>query len=215
MKLKEIKAKMPINKLWMQKSRVSQEYDNGVLEFLDIAFINAPGSDKLPCPCVRCNKCLMQNRHVMHNHLQNHGIVRNYVRWVMHGEYEFNESTYDDEFEDSPHDDMHGLLHDAFQMPKTSNVLEENEISLIETGLEEPNDEATKFYSFLKDAEKELYPGCTKFTKLAFVIRLIHIKCLNGWSNKSFTMLLELLKEVLPECDNFPGNFYEAKKNTP
>ena len=37
-----------------------------------------------------------------------------------------------------------------------------------------------KFYSFLKDAEKELYPGCTKFTKLAFVIRLIHIKCLNG-----------------------------------
>ena len=105
-----------------------------------------------------------------------------------------------------------GLLHDAFQMPKTSNVLEENEISLIETGLEEPNDVATKFYSFLKDAEKELYSGCTKFTKLAFVIRLIHIKCLNGWSNKSFTMLLELLKEVLPECDNFPGNFYEGKK---
>ena len=50
--------------------------------------------------------------------------------------------------------------------------------------------------------------------KLAFLIRLIHIKCLNGWSNKSFTMLLELLKEVLPECDNFSGNFYEAKKNT-
>ena len=92
MKLKEIKAKMPINKLWMQKSRVSQEYDNGVLEFLDFAFSNAPGSDKLPCPCVHCNNCLMQNRYVMHNHLQNHGIVRNYVRWVMHGEYEFNES---------------------------------------------------------------------------------------------------------------------------
>ena len=44
------------------------------------------------------------------------------------------------------------------------------------------------------------------------MIRLIHIKCLSGWSNKSFTMLLELLMEVLPECDNFPGNFYEAKK---
>ena len=116
----------------------------------------------------------------MHSHLQNHGIVRNFVCWVMHGDYEFNESTYDDdEFEDSPHDDMHGLLHDAFQMPKTINVLEENEISLIETGLEEPNDEATKFYNFLKDAEKELYPSCTKFMKLAFVIRLIQIKCLN------------------------------------
>ena len=96
MTLKEIKAKMAINKLWMRKLRVSQEYDNGVLEFLDFAFSNAPRSDKLPCPCVRCNNCLMQNRHVMHNHFQNHGIVRNYVRWVMHGEYEFNESTYDD-----------------------------------------------------------------------------------------------------------------------
>ena len=73
MKLKEIKAKMPINKLWMQKLRVSQEYDNGVLEFLDFAFSNAPGSDKLPCPCVRYNNCLMQNRHVMHNHLQTMG----------------------------------------------------------------------------------------------------------------------------------------------
>ena len=109
MKLKEIKAKMPINKLWMQKSRVSQEYDNVVLEFLDFDFSNAPGSDKLPCPCVRCNNCLMQNRHVMHNHLQNHEIVRNYVCWAMHGEYEFNESTYDDEFEDSPPDDMHRI----------------------------------------------------------------------------------------------------------
>ena len=148
----------------------------------------------------------------MHSHLPNHEIVRNYIHWVMHGEYEFNESTYDDEFEDSPHDDMHGLLHDAFQMQETSNVLEENEISLIETGLEEPNDEVTKFYSFLKDVKKELYPDCTKFKKLAFVIRLIHIKCLNGWSNKLFTMLLELLKEVLHEGDNFPRNFYEAKK---
>ena len=57
------------------------------------------------------------------------------------------------------------MMH--FKCKKTSNMLEENEISLIETGLEEPNDEATKFYSFLKDVEKELYPSGTKFTKLA------------------------------------------------
>ena len=148
MKLKKIKAKMPINKLWMQNSRVSQEYDNGVLDFLHFAFSNAPGSDKLPCPYVRCNNCLMQNRHVMHNHLQNHGIVRNYVCWVMHGEYEFNESTYDDEFEDSPHDDMHGLLHDALQMPKTSNVLEENEIRLLRLALKNQMMKQRNFTAF-------------------------------------------------------------------
>ena len=38
------------------------------------------------------------------------------------------------------------------------------------------------------------------------------MKCLNGWSNKSFTMLLELLKEALPEGETLPSNYYEAKK---
>ena len=107
---------------------------------------------------------------------------------------------------------MHGFLHDAFGMLDTSNVLEENEISNVDIDLEELNDKAKKKnYNFLKDVKKELFPGCTKFTKLTFVIRLIHMKCLNGWSNKLFTISLELLKEVLSKGDNFLGNYYEAK----
>ena len=107
---------------------------------------------------------------------------------------------------------MNGLIHDAFGMPNTINMPEENEIPHVDIGPEEPNDEAKKFYNFLEDVEKELYPSCTKVTKLAFIIRLIHMKCLNGWSNKLFTMLLELLEEALPEGDNFPINYYEVKK---
>ena len=38
------------------------------------------------------------------------------------------------------------------------------------------------------------------------------MKCLNGWSNKSFTMLLELLKESLLEAETLLRNHYEAKK---
>ena len=95
---------------------MSLEYDNGVLEFLEFAFNNAPQRDKLPYPCVRCNNCLLHNRQVMQSHLQNYGIARNYVRWVMHGEYEFDESTNNDDFEDEPYDDMNGLIHDAFGM---------------------------------------------------------------------------------------------------
>ena len=49
---------MSIDKSWM-----SLEYDNGVLEFLE--FNNAPQSDKLPRPCVSCNNCLLHNRQVM------------------------------------------------------------------------------------------------------------------------------------------------------
>ena len=38
------------------------------------------------------------------------------------------------------------------------------------------------------------------------------MKCLNGWSNKSFTMLLELLNEAFPEDETLPSSYYEAKK---
>ena len=101
---------------------------------------------------------MMQNRQIMKSYLQNYGIVRNHVRQVMHGEYEFDESTYNDDFGDEPYDDMHGLLHEAFEMPNTSNVLEENEILYVDIDLEKPNDKAIFFfYNFLEDAENELY----------------------------------------------------------
>lgn len=77
----------------------------------------------------------------------------------MQGEYEFDELTSNNEFEDEPYDNIHGLLHDAFRKRNTSNMLEENEIPHVDTGLEEPNDEANFFFNFLKDVEKELYLG--------------------------------------------------------
>ncbi|KAK2637432.1 hypothetical protein Ddye_032224 [Dipteronia dyeriana] len=61
------------------------------------------------------------------------------------------------------------------------------------------NDDTETFYNLLKDAEQELYPGCKKFIKLSFNVRLFHIKCLYGLSDKSITVLLELFKEALPK----------------
>ena len=54
MKLKEIKAKMPINKLWMQKSRVSQEYDDDKFYTNDDIHIEHNGgcvSEHVMCVC--------------------------------------------------------------------------------------------------------------------------------------------------------------------
>ena len=62
------------------------------------------------------------------------------------------------------------------------------------------------------DAEKPLYPGCIKFTRLSAVLRLVNLKARNGWSDKSFTELLELLKDMLPEDNTLPGRNYDAKK---
>ena len=101
-----ITRKMSIDKSWMQKSRISSEHDKGVLEFLDFAFSNALGKEILPYPCICCNNYLMQNRGIMYDHFLDNGIVRNYVRWLMHGEYEFCEPKNTSTNESDMHDEM-------------------------------------------------------------------------------------------------------------
>jgi hypothetical protein len=61
------------------------------------------------------------------------------------------------------------------------------------------------------DSRQELYPGCKNFSKLRFLVRLLHTKLLGGWSDKSFNLLLDLLKDAYPESA-IPKNYNEAKK---
>nr|XP_048326798.1 uncharacterized protein LOC107423378 [Ziziphus jujuba var. spinosa] len=68
-----------------------------------------------------------------------------------------------------------------------------------------------EFSGLFAEVESKLYPGCTKFSALTFLVRLMHIKALNHWSNKSFNILLELLKEALPEGTKLPKSYYKAK----
>nr|KYP34267.1 hypothetical protein KK1_044801 [Cajanus cajan] len=68
-------------------------------------------------------------------------------------------------------------------------------------------------YDTLKsDFEQALYPGCSMFTRLSGTLRLFSLKARNGWTDKNFTELLELLKEMLPEDNMLPNRNYEAKK---
>ena len=66
--------------------------------------------------------------------------------------------------------------------------------------------------SLKDDEEKLLYVGCSKFTKLSAVLRLYNLKEENGWSNKSFTTLLIILKDMLPEANELSDRTYDAKK---
>ncbi|XP_006599934.1 uncharacterized protein [Glycine max] len=62
------------------------------------------------------------------------------------------------------------------------------------------------------DSKKPLYSGCTSFTKLSAVLALVNLKARFGWSDKSFSELLMLLKNILPVDNVLPKNHYEAKK---
>ena len=58
----------------------------------------------------------------------------------------------------------------------------------------------------------ELYPRYEKFSTLTFLVKLMHIKVLNRWTNKSFDMLFELLKDAFLNDTKIPSSYYEARK---
>ena len=62
------------------------------------------------------------------------------------------------------------------------------------------------------DSLTELYPGCLSFTRLSAVLWLFNMKARNGWTDRSFTELLEFLHQILPEGNTLPTSHYEAKK---
>ena len=74
-------------------------------------------------------------------------------------------------------------------------------------------DHHKKFGRLLGEAEKPLYFGCAdNFTKLSAIVRLYNLKAGNGWSDKSFSELLKLLTEMLPQPNELPTSMYEVKK---
>ncbi|CAK8542809.1 unnamed protein product [Lathyrus sativus] len=63
-----------------------------------------------------------------------------------------------------------------------------------------------------RDMEDSLYQRCKHFTRLSVVLRLFNLKVRGGWTDKSFNELLELLKQMFPECNTLSNRTYEAKK---
>jgi hypothetical protein len=41
----------------------------------------------------------------------------------------------------------------------------------------------------MKEAKRQLYPGCTKFSKFSFVVKLLHLKSFYRISNTAFTAI--------------------------
>ncbi|KAL8090358.1 hypothetical protein AgCh_039725 [Apium graveolens] len=73
-----------------------------------------------------------------------------------------------------------------------------------------PNAEAQKFYRRVEEGKQPLFPGCTNFSRLGFMIRLYYLKCVHGISESAFGELLKLMKEVFPEA-HLPLSFNAAK----
>lgn len=216
-----------MDKSWINKVRWSPEYRNGVKDFLEFSFKNSFDGDVILCPCKECANCYLKTREVVYEHLIHKGFLSGYTQWLCHGESSsfsvdksnpHQPSLPDDEVDDLRVDDMNRLIQEAFGL-SNGPVDEFEPFSSDDESDEENLDEqpsmadhgeqstttsaaAAGFAKLVQDADDDLYPGCKKFSRLSFIVRLFHLKCLSRWTNKSFTQLLELLNEAFPEIND-------------
>lgn len=196
----------------MYKSRVSEEFENGVEFFLDYSFRNASVNGRILCPCKHCKIGISVTRKEASDHLTVDGFIPDYTQWIAHGELSSRISNQHDNPETSGStDNMQGLVHDALgvqmndgYMEDTTDIFQDGEIAIGQAG---------EFFKLIDASQQKLYEGCDKFTKLSFIIRLLHLKCLGRLNNKVFDMLLDLLREAFPDAMvGLPKSYYEAEK---
>ncbi|WMV20265.1 hypothetical protein MTR67_013650 [Solanum verrucosum] len=109
--------------------------------------------------------------------------MKDYVQWIYHGEQSQmrdNDEAIDNEDENEEwineenvsHNEIHDMLEEIGGKSQANQ-----ETTSSNNGCDNLSEsEAKKFEKLLKEAECELYPGCKKFSKLSFVVKLLHLK---------------------------------------
>ncbi|KAL8105893.1 hypothetical protein AgCh_029627 [Apium graveolens] len=105
--------------------------------------------------------------------------------------------------------DQYEMLRDAFGEQDYTNP---EDFGDQDHTHKEPNFEASRFYINMHNLDAPIYPGNTKFTKLTFVMRLVHFKSKNNCSDTGFDELLSLIADVLPEEHTLPSKYRDIKK---
>ncbi|KAF5454852.1 hypothetical protein F2P56_024486 [Juglans regia] len=147
-------------------------------------------------------------------HLFMIGIDPTYTNWIFHGEGEnwsVNASDSDEDginYSENYVGDMDEMIDDIRAGLFMDNAGREHGT----TSEPSMNEGAPKYFEqLLEDARHPLYPSCQKFSKFSFIVKLLHIKTIGGWTIKSFNMVLQFLKAAFPEIE-IPNSYHEARQ---
>ena len=186
-----------MDKSWISLDRRSEEYRVGVKRFLNFAVRHTTNPNHMRCPCLKCGNVKYQNLSEIETHLIIFGIDQSYTNWFLHGE----------ELVRGPSTSRNAQLIREVDYDHVDNTIE-----LVQGAHDNFESNPDAFQKLLEDAEKPLYPGCSNFKKLSALVKLYNLKVKSGWSDKSFSELLKLLGEMLPDQNEIPTSMYEAKK---
>ena len=179
--------------------RLSHPYIEGVNAFINFARVVVDLSGNIPCLCIHYGNCYRQSPNTVRIHLLHRGIIQSYINWYNHREpHVLNMNIHDNEMLDGDHMvGIDALVGDRIR-GELRNATEDIEVH--------------HFDKLEEDAKRELYPGCTDYSILKFVIEMLNVKVMTNLSNKGLDMMLELLTKVLPKGNLVPRSTYEAKK---
>ncbi|KAL2922688.1 Cadherin EGF LAG seven-pass G-type receptor 1 [Bienertia sinuspersici] len=197
------------------KNQSSYDYVKGVDNFLNFALSNVREEDKeivtIRCPCNNCQIILFKRNSDVRLDLLKWGIYDKYSVWEFHGEV-LEDVRADNNYNDFNCDNDIGItmLQDAFGVASMNVGVEDELVNDNENVLEEPNENAKKFYRLLKQDQEPLTVKGMTMAKLAYIVKLLHMKVLYNWCDSSSDSLLKFERQAWGI--NIPDSYYEAKK---
>ncbi|KAJ9562235.1 hypothetical protein OSB04_007395 [Centaurea solstitialis] len=190
------------------------DYVAALDSFLDYAYAKEGVVKKKPtrnrivlhirCPCRKCQNSCYRERDDVRLHLMKNGFMPDYTTWWGHGETYYY----------VPHEDV-GQSSTPI-VDHNEGYVEMVNDQMMHEGMtweeETPNPSAQGFYAMLQAADEPLWDGCTTYTKLGAATRLLHWKAECNVPEATYDPNVTIIKEMLPEGNKLPANFYETKK---
>jgi hypothetical protein len=106
------------------------------------------------------------------------------------------------------HDNDDGDLQNAAEQAKQDGG---NEGGQDQDGDAECHHKESFFEAVIKEAKRQLYRGCSQFSRFSFVVKLLRMKSLYRISNSVFSTIVTLLAEAFPKCNTLLKSYNEAK----
>ena len=203
-------------------------------KFIKVAVEHAArkGTTEIYCPCDECkNNVLWNDAETVRAHLVEFGFMEKYTTWSKHGKsnddtnachavdvevFSAGTTSHTSRFDvdeattraDTGASDFGADVDDDFDVEE---MLRHVKPQVLLTGATKGLDNFETLQKASKDLLYEESKGCAKqFTVLRTVLELMKLKAVHGWSDASFTDLLQLLSDVLPKPNNLPKSTYFA-----
>ena len=192
-----------MDRRWVHGRLFSDEYMKGVEEFMQFLRGKFSEDEEILCPCSICLNQMYRHQTMVQRHLLMNGIQSSYTKWIHHGE-ELDVDVVEMHVTDD------GAGHDGdIDAVRFEELLEGLQTAAVEEGGIADDLFLT---NLMAEAKRELYPGCTKFSKFSFVVKLQHMKSFYRISNTAFSAILKLLGKAFPAVNTVPKSYDDAKK---